>query len=65
VNIIMKRNLKVYIEEKNSVVLELRFSCFFSNAVSGIEIRTMNMKMMIEIVPQKKEISIASFLLTS
>jgi hypothetical protein len=40
-------------------------SPFFSMAESGIESSTMNMKLIIEIVPQKNEIRMASFCLTS
>ena len=62
----MKRNLKVYIEENNSATEEFIFPRdFLSNAVSGIDKSTINMKVIIVIVPQKKDINIASFLLTS
>ena len=61
----MNKNLKVYIEENSSDAVELTTSYFLSNAESGIESRTKNMKVMIVIVPQKNDISMASFLRTS
>jgi uncharacterized membrane protein len=61
----MKRNLNVYIEEKSSLEVELTFRIFFSKAESGIERSTKNIMVMMVIVPQKKDMSIASFLRTS
>jgi len=60
-NIRANRNLKVYIEDKRSCPVFGAGTPFFSIAVSGIESRTMNINMIIEIVPQKNDIRIASF----
>lgn len=59
------RNLKVYIEDIRSCPVFTAGSPFFSMAESGIESSTMNMKLIIDIVPQKKDIRMASFYLTS
>jgi hypothetical protein len=66
VKISIKRNLKVYIDEKSSTAVDyFTMESFLSKAESGIERSTINMNVIIVIVPQKKEIRIASFLLTS
>jgi hypothetical protein len=62
IKIIMKRNLNVGIDEIRSSSLVLNY---FSNAESGIESNVIIMKTIIVIVPQKNEMSNASFLLIS
>lgn len=63
----INKNLKVYMEENSSCVELAILLIYFplSNAVSGIDSRTMNINTIMVIVPQKNEINMASFLLTS
>ena len=63
--IMANRNLKVYIDDIRSCPVFTAGRPFFSIAESGIESSTMNMKLIMDMVPQKNEIRMASFCLTS